>query len=144
MICCYEKKCAGLMKESAHSVPVNQENTFTVKFDADNNFSSKWNTRMHILITNGFVKGYYQNTDFNEQINIIGAINSSNEIILIESGNGKIMRTFQGKYQKEGKGTILLSGIWESTNDTNPTRFFGNARLYSDRHEAFSLISKKQ
>ncbi len=104
----------------------------------------QWDSRMHIVITDGFVKGYYFNTRFSGPVNVIGAV-IRNEMILIESENGKITRTFQGKFQKKSKGVMLLSGIWKSINNT-VFASFTDPEIMPDKNQtqAFYLISKKQ
>ncbi|GLU51351.1 hypothetical protein [Dyadobacter frigoris] len=133
------------MNEATHIEPVNAVGTFTAEFGTDKSRDSKRHTRMHIVIMNGFVKGYYSEAGLTERIDVVGALSSRSEMILIESQRGEITRTFQGKFKKKGKELILLSGIWQSANNTMLTRLTENKVMPdSDHPQAFSLISKKQ
>ncbi|MCF0054938.1 hypothetical protein [Dyadobacter sp. CY356] len=145
LICCYEKKCAGSMQEPAHIEPVNLDNTFMANFNTDKSDCQKCYSRMHMVIMNGFVNGYYCEEDMRRHISVVGAVRDGKKIILFESENGEITRTFQGGYQKRAKGLMLISGIWKSTNSKMMSKSDDDNILPdSDLFQAVFLPGKRQ
>ena len=133
------------MGEPAYMEPVSMDGNFATDIRADKYMDEKTDSRMHIVITDNFVKGYFSGGGLRNKIKVLGAVNDRNEMILLESENGKITRTFQGAFCKKGKRLILLSGHWKSTNGTTRARFSDSSIKPESNHpEAFSLISKKQ
>ena len=133
------------MLKPAHIEFVNYKDTFEVKSDADKASDRKWHSHMNIFITTDFLKGYDPSDGFRGHVNVVGAVNDRNEMILIESQNGKITRTFLGEFQKKGKGTMILSGTWKSSDNTLMKQFSGNKHTTDfDHPQAFLLISKNQ
>lgn len=116
------------MHETVGDELINLDKTFAAEFNNDETSGRKSDSRLHIVITNGFVEGHYSGKDFSENTRVVGAINSWHEMMLIESENGKIIRTFQGKFKNKGERLILLKGIWKGAKETTPAEF-SNATL---------------
>jgi len=123
LICCYEKKCARSQSETVDIDRFSMPDPAETEFNANGDNIQKLDARLHIVITNGFVKGHYSGPDFQEYTRVVGAINGRDEMMLIESEKGKITRTFHGKFQKKGEKLMLLKGIWKDAESAAPARF---------------------
>jgi hypothetical protein len=79
--------------------------------------------RMQLQINESFVRGSYRPMNSKVDVELIGAVNSRKELILIESANGRTTGTFKGTLEDGDNRLLRLSGVWTGVNRSDPYYF---------------------
>ncbi|MCE6991480.1 hypothetical protein [Dyadobacter sp. CY323] len=74
--------------------------------------------QMKLSINDHFVQGTYKPADAEIEVELVGAMNNDNELILVETSAGKTTGTFKGTLVSRSNKLMRLSGIWTKVNST--------------------------
>jgi hypothetical protein len=122
-ICYCEKKYAGSNREAAFNQSAVGSRFFVGRFARKGGASADPTFRMQLQINDRFVKGSYRPVNSKVDVELIGAMNSRNELILIESANGRTTGTFKGTLEDGNNRLLRLSGVWTSISKSDPYYF---------------------
>lgn len=123
IICYCEKKYAGTEREAVFNESAVGSRFFVGRFARSEGPSDDPTFRMQLQINDSFVRGSYRPVNSNVDVELIGAVNSRNELILIESANGKTTGTFKGTLENGGNRMLRLSGVWTGVDAVDPYYF---------------------
>jgi hypothetical protein len=112
IICYCEKKYAGSDRNPSINDRSAGSRFFVGRFALKKGSSRYPTFRMRLQISDSFVKGSYRPVNSKVDVDLVGAVNSQNELILIESANGQTTGTFKGTLENGDNRLLRLSGVW--------------------------------
>ena len=69
---------------------------------------------MSLHFSDSFIKGSYRVSNSKKEVELVGALNEENELIIIETLNGKTTGAFKGTFENGNNSLLRLTGIWSS------------------------------
>jgi hypothetical protein len=123
VICYCEKRYAVSNRETPFNESAVGSRFFVGRFARSEGPSDDPTFRMQLQINESFVKGSYRPMNSKVDVELIGAVNSRKELILIESANGRTTGTFKGTLEDGDNRLLRLSGVWTGVNRSDPYYF---------------------
>jgi len=114
VVCYCVKKYTGLARPNTKIEMSGKLRHFVGRFSTEDKRAAISPLQMSLHFSDSFIKGSYRVSNSKKEVELVGALNEENELIIIETLNGKTTGAFKGTFENGNNSLLRLTGIWSS------------------------------
>ncbi|KAA0991276.1 hypothetical protein [Dyadobacter aurulentus] len=114
VVCYCVKKYTVLAQPRTKTEVSGRLRHFVGRFSTEDKPAAISPLQMSLHFSDNFIKGSYRHSNSQKEVELVGALNGENELIIIETSNGKTTGAFKGTFENGDNSLLRLTGIWSS------------------------------